>query len=263
MPRRPVAARRRPSQARRMRRLETDHVGGRMVIGHSVAWVAVNGQRLPGLALAIGCLLILAFLFSDPRFYVYEAQITGCRLLPAQEIYAASGVDMVSIFFVSSRTVRDRLLERFPGLQKVEVSLMLPARVGIRVAERQIRFVWRAGGQDYLADERGTVLGVGVAPADVFVIRSAEDAVPAQLDEGVLATVVGLSQLLGGERSFDYSSRFGISWRSERGWLVHFGVGGDLAEKVAVMRSMLAQLAQEGVTPQFLDVGVPSRPYYR
>jgi len=40
-------------------------------------------------------------------------------------------------------------------------------------------------------------------------------------------------------------------------------LGGDLAQKVAVMRTLSADLARQGVKPQFLDVSVPGRPFYR
>ncbi len=260
-----AVVRRRPVQARRMRRFETEGPTVRAVVRQGANWAIVNVQRLPGLFLAIGCLALLAFLFTEPRFYVYGAEVAGNRLLAAEGIYRASATDMHSVFYVAPREVRQALLERFPGLQEVRVSVSLPARLCIQVAEKTVQFVWEAGGHAYLADGRGTVLGDGPAPADALHIRSASGPLsPGQgLDPAVLDTAARLSQLLGGVRTFEYTERYGVSWRTAQGWPAHFGVGGDIVGKVAVMRSMMAELAAKGASPQFLDVGVPSRPYYR
>jgi hypothetical protein len=148
----------------------------------------------------------------------------------------------------------------------VQVALDLPADLTIRVAERKVQFVWEAEGQSYPADERGTLLSGAEIPPDAFHIRCTEGGSLAggqALDPAVLETVRGLSQVLGGVRAFEYSPRYGVSWRNGEGWLVRFGVGGDLAQKVAVMQSITAELADKRIEPQFLDVGVPSRPYYR
>jgi len=266
MPGRPVG-RRRYAQARRLRRFETERPSVRAIVREGTTWAAVNVQRLPGLALMLGCLALVAFLFGDPRFYVYASQVTGNHTLSAEAVYEASGTDMHSIFFVATSAVRQRLLDRFPGLADARVSLRLPALLSIHVVERKARFVWEAGGQVFLVDERGTVIGGSeVAPPDALLIRCTEGCTsPAgqTLDPAVLDTALRLSNLLGGQRSFEYSPRFGVSWRTGQGSLVHFGVGGDLQQKVVVMRSMLAELAGSDVKPQFLDVGVPSRPYYR
>ena len=265
MPMRRVA-RRRYAQSRSMRRFETERPTVRAIVKDGAAWANLNVQRLPGLALTLGCLLLLLFLFSEPRFFVYGAQVSGNRALSAEAIYEASGVDMNSIFFIAPRLVQQRLLERFPSLGGVQVALGLPAQVKIHVVERQARFVWEVGDQSYLVDARGAVVGTGDGPPGVLRIRCAEGCTPPDeqmLDPAVLDTAMQLSQLLGGQQSLGYSSRFGLSVRTEHGWLVYFGVGGDLPQKVAVMRSLLAELVSSGIEPQFIDVGVPSRPYYR
>ncbi len=266
MPDRMVVRRRRPApQARKVRRLEVNSAGVRAVVRQGTAWTAVNVQKLPGLLLAIASLALLIFFFADPRFYVYRAQVVGNRLLSAEDIYRDSGIDQVSVFFVAPHAVQARLLSRFDGLAQARVALGLPAQVAVRVVERPVRYAWEVAGQTYLADDRGVVLGVGAPPIDVLHIHATEGQPPAvgdTLDLSALQTATALSPLLGGDLNFDYSPRFGIMWHAPEGWLVHFGLGGDLPAKVAVMRSMLAQSAGQGGTPEFLDVTVPSRPFY-
>jgi len=148
----------------------------------------------------------------------------------------------------------------------VRVAVALPARLTVRVAERSVAYAWEVSGQTYLADDRGVVLGAGAPPAGALRIKAGDGQAPAAgqaLDLPVLQTAAALSPLLGGNLNFEYTPDSGIIWQSPEGWPVRFGVGGDLPAKVAVMRSMSAQLAQQGVAPQFLDVNVPSRPFYR
>lgn len=263
-----ATTRRRHSQARRVRRFEAERPTLRAIVSEGSAWTALNRQRLPGLVLVLSSVLALTFLFTDPRFFVYRAQVTGPQLLAAEQIYQASGADMMSVFFVAPRAVQERLLAQLPGLQQVRVAVNLPGELHIHVVERKVRFVWEAAGRSYLADERGNVLASGgvSAPPDALRIR-AEDGAPVAegqtLDPAVLDAVAQLSQLLGGQRTFEYSARYGVGWRTEGGWPVHFGVGGDMAEKVAVMRTIMTQLERARTRPQLLDVSVPSRPYYR
>ncbi len=238
----------------------------RAIVREGTDWAGLNWQRLPGLALALCCLVLIVFLFTDPRFFVYGSEVTGNALLPAANLYEASGVDTSSIFFVAPGEVRQRLRERFPGLEEARVAVGLPAVLRIHVVERQVRFVWEVAGQTWLADAKGVVLGNGPAPGGMLYVRCTEGAAPVTgqtLDPAVLDAVAGLSQLLGGRLQFEYSPRQGVSWRSEQGWPVYFGTGAELPQKVAVMQSMLTEMEAKGVQPQFLDVSVPSRPFYR
>jgi hypothetical protein len=238
----------------------------RAVVSEGASWATLNVQRLPGLALAVSCLVLLIFLLGDRRYYVYGAQVTGNEIVPADVIYQASGADMHSVFFIAPLAVRQRLLEQLPALAEARVAVTLPGRLSIHVIEKKVQFVFEAGGLTLMADEHGTVLGGATASPDAFLIRCTDGGIPGDgraLDPAVLETVRGLSQLLGGQRTFEYSPRYGVSWRNGKGWLVRFGVGGDLLQKVAVMQSITAELADRGTEPQFLDVGVPSRPYYR
>jgi len=265
MSRRAMATRRRPAQARRVRRFEMERPNIVAVINEGAAWTTVNAQRMPGLVLAASAFVLLAYLFASPRFFVYGAEVTGTHLLSAEQVYQASGADMNSIFFLAPRAMEARLLKTLPALERAKVSLGLPAVLHIRVVEKTVRYVWEVAGQSFLADERGVVIGTGTAGPDALHIRASEGAAPTSgqaLDTAVLDTARGLSELLG-TKTFEYSSRQGIGWRSGQGWPVYFGLGGDLAQKVAVMRTLSADLARQGVKPQFLDVSVPGRPFYR
>jgi cell division septal protein FtsQ len=265
MPQRTVT-RRRYQQARKLRRFENERPSVRAVVREGTAWTTVNVQRMPGLVVMVACVLIVGYLFLNPRFFVYEASVTGNTLLAAEPIYRAAGADSSSIFFLAPSVIEKRIVAQFPGLAEAKVALTLPGRMAIGVKERKVQYAWEAAGQTYLADERGVVLGSGQAPVDAYLIRTTEGTAPTQgqpLDVAVLETASGLSAQLGGQRSFVYTPKLGVGWRTEQGWTVYFGVGGDLAQKVAVMRTMATQLAQAGTKLQYLDVGTPSRPYYR
>ena len=260
------AVRRRYTQARRMRRFENERPTMGVIVQQGATWATVNAQRLPGLALVVACLAFFGCLFGDVRFYVYGAEVSGNRLLPEQALYEASGLEGMSVFFVSTDQVRQRLLSAFPNLADVRVSLALPARASLQVSERTVAMAWEAGGQTVLTDARGNLLGSGQAPADGIVVRVWEgETFPFNgqgLDLAAVETIIGLSRALGA-RSFEYSAHMGVAWRSAEGWPVYFGIGGDIGQKVAVMNEMLDELRAKGIHPEWLNVGVPSRPYYK
>jgi len=261
-----MAVKRRPVQARRVRRFEMERPSVVAVLNEGAAWTATNAQRVPGLALALTALAMLVYLFASPQFYVYKADVTGTQRLSADQVYQTSAVDMSSVFFLAPRAIEVRLLEALPGLEDVRVALGLPARLHIAVVEKQASIVWEAGEQSLLADEQGVIIGAGSAGPEALHIRAIEGAPPATgqaLDRAVLETALGLSDLLGGARSFEYSPRQGIGWRTEQGWPVYFGVGGDPNQLVAAMRAVMADIKRQGLRPQFLDVSVPGRPFYR
>ncbi|MGQ9681106.1 MAG: cell division protein FtsQ/DivIB [Anaerolineae bacterium] len=249
-----------------MRRFEAENPSVGVIVRQSAAWATLNSQRLPGLVLTLACLAFFGCLFGDGRFYVYGAEVSGNRMLPEQVLYEASGLDGMSVFFVSREQVRQRLLSTFPNLADVHISLGLPAQVRLRVSERAVAMAWEVGGQTVLADAQGRLLGSGQAPADGIMVRvSAGGTLPLSgqsLDLAAVETIIGLSQRLGA-RSFEYSERMGVAWRSAEGWPVYFGIGGDLGQKVAVMGEMLDELRAKGAHPEWLSVAVPSRPYYK
>jgi cell division septal protein FtsQ len=120
------------------------------------AWRATR-VRLLGLVLLSGLLALLGYMFFSWDFYVYGATITGNRWLADEVIYAASGVDTQNIFWISPRRVA-AAIEQVPGVRQASVRVSLPARVRIRIEEREPVLVWRTPSGDLWLDSEAVAL---------------------------------------------------------------------------------------------------------
>ncbi|MGH2524598.1 MAG: hypothetical protein ACRDH2_18995, partial [Anaerolineales bacterium] len=60
-----------------------------------------------------------------------------------------------------------------------------------------------------------------------------------------------------------YDSQHGLSYQDGRGWRGYFGVGTDMAQKLAVYETLVDNLLSRGVQPAAISVGNLKAPYYR
>ena len=87
----------------------------------------LSGSRILALLLSSAMTALLVWFAMDTRFFVYEADVQGTALLSATDVYAASGLDMLSIFFVDRAQVAERIREAIPGASAVHVDCQWPA----------------------------------------------------------------------------------------------------------------------------------------
>jgi hypothetical protein len=122
------------------------------------------------LVLAIVGAGLTVWLTVDARFYVYDAQIVGNRLLSHQEIFEVSGLQGLHILWARSGAIESRILEALPSLKSVAASCHLPSECTIYVVERRPRILWDEGpgtsGGLWWIDEEGAVFP-WVAPIPV------------------------------------------------------------------------------------------------
>jgi len=226
-----------------------------------------EGLRKGKLASALLVLLcggLLYWFFASYDFYVYGASIKGCRFLLPDEVYQASGVDEMSIFYLDPAQVEEAL-SALPAVREARVRCWLPNRVVIEVSEREPRFVWETAESSYWVDEEGVLFPIRGDVKGVIHILDREhrplgpgDKVEAR----VLSTVKKLQALLPGARRFEYSSEKGVALVTERGWLVYVGHGEALERKVAILKALEQELSARGVVPQYIDLRF-QRPFYR
>lgn len=219
-----------------------------------------------GFILGLILLAALAYwLFLTDDFYVYEITVQGNRLVSADEIFAASGLDGLSIFWVHSQQVAD-MVAGLPGILSAEVQWSLPNHVTITVVEREPRVVWQRAGTRWMVDEQGTVLTVRAGTEGGLVVED-QDSRPLRPGDRVdAAAVVGarqLQSLLPELSSVRYMPQTGLSFRHELGCDVYLGTGTDMAEKVAIMRALAEQLTAAGEHPQYVDLRFKESPSYK
>lgn len=230
----------------------------------AVFWRARGGSVLSVLLLAVIAWLCFLFFGSD-GFYVYSAAVEGNHTVPAEEILAASELEGQSIFWVHpARTVE--AIARLPDIKAAEVECRLPARVTIRVVERQARVVWQWQDQQFWVDDHGVVLPPRGALPDALVVQDTSAAPPrpgGRVDAQAVIAAQQLHDLRPALRAVSYDPERGLVLESGGGWPVYLGVGDDVARKLAVLAALEADLAKQGVAPAYIDLRYPDRPTYR
>jgi cell division septal protein FtsQ len=214
----------------------------------------------------LAMVVLLVWFFADPRFFVYEADVQGGALVSADEVYRASGLDTMSIFYVNRRQVAENIRGTVLGLVGAQIHCQMPGSVQIRIREQDVRFLWRTRGTAFLVNDGGQVLGVDDGShQELICIRDLDDR-PLDLgevvDQSALNAVDHLRGLLPDVTAYDYSRAKGISLLDARGWRIYFGDDQSLLEKVASMHAVLQKIASEGNPVKFIDLRFVGSPYY-
>jgi len=222
----------------------------------------------------IGLLVVIAFVSSDVSFFVYRngTQILGTRYMPADEVFAASAVNELNIFWIDPVEVARRVVA-LDGVKAARVRCDLPARVTIEVEEREPVVMWRAlsQGQDLWLDEEGIVLpyhGDVNSPDMVFVVDHGERSLQVgdRIEpEGVVQSVLQLAGALPGEQVYSYEPGRGLSFIhtvNNGEWPVYVGTSDDLARKIQVVQALTEYLVANSIRPRYLDVRWAEHPVY-
>jgi cell division protein FtsQ len=207
----------------------------------------------------------LYVLFRTPAFFVYTAEIRGNTAISAREIYAASGVDSQSIFWLNPSEI-GRRVAALPNIKTAAVSLALPARVTIEVVERRPEILWQTGETVWWVDEEGTVVPPkGDVSGMMRIIDDDQRALQAgyKIDPTIIRGVQTLRILVPNLSMARYSQEQGLIVATPEGWLVYLGDGHEIKAKLTVLTALLADLRERDVRPTYIDVQDPLRPVYR
>lgn len=253
----------------------------------SALWVSIRLDwrrwALVPLAMVIAC---AAFEIStNDHFFVYAAQIEGNSRVSAQDIYAASGVDGKSIFWISPAEVVRRV-SQMSGISQVAVHVRLPNQVTIQVQELVPLVVWKtARGTFWITDEGQAMApagdpplltltdrdgAAGVQPADGQTgsdgaASQSASAVPSppRLRSGVLAQVLALRALRSDITNLYYGAEEGLYFRAPEGWTVYLGNEGDVASKLTLLQAVQKQAAGDKTPPRVVDLRLEGQAVYR
>jgi len=219
--------------------------------------------------LAVGLLVLLVWavysVFTSSSFYVSGAEVRGNMAITADEVYAASGLDGMSIFWVDTEDAMSRI-EALPNIKSARVSAMLPANVTITVEERMPRLVWQAGDTMWWIDPEGTVLAPRGVLEGAITIKDldAKPLMPGdELSPTVLASIRALNNLLPRLTEMHYSHDQGIGFKTQEGWPVFLGDERDMQTKLTMLLELRKSLLEQGITPNFIDVRFPQGSFYK
>jgi cell division protein FtsQ len=216
-------------------------------------------------SLLLGGLIALAYIvFNSDLFYVYEATVSGAGMLTPQEVYAASGIDSMSIFWVEPQQVAARLAQ-LPEVRRAGVTLSLPNRVAISVEERRPLALWQSGEQLLWLSAEGVLLPARGELAGALLIVDADQQTyrPGdRADPGLLTAALGLRELMPELAVVQFSRSWGISFRTPEGWRVYLGDGEEMEAKLAILRALRQDILAGGAQVRMIDLRFPERPYY-
>jgi hypothetical protein len=178
----------------------------------------------------------------QPAFAVYQVGVFGNRGVTAEEVAdAVSRLAGQNIFYVRPGQVQG-WVQGLPGVTRAQVSLSLPNRVSIKVEDLAPEVVWQSGGTRYWVDQEGTVIRPEPRPADLLVVVDADGRQYRpwdRVDKKAILTVKVLAKLLPTPpTAYEYSAAAGITVQSAEGWRACFGLGEDMAPRVALLESI-------------------------
>lgn len=223
--------------------------------------------RLASFSLVLLLTAMLGKLLTDPRLFVDGINLGGAALVPGEEIYAESGVARQHVFWVDPDEMQRRI-ESIPGIAAASVTVRWPSAVTIVVTERIPVVTWIEGEHKMWVDAQGRKFKArgdlpGLLPITVDdaagEFPDAGQLVPVEAIQGALE----LRDLRPNIELLHYDAQHGLSYQDGRGWRGYFGVGTDMAEKLAVYETLVDNLLSRGIHPAAISVESAHAPYYR
>lgn len=260
---------RRQSGSRSQRRLGTEYPSSSQRVRLSLAPVSgrwqAHASRLTALLLLAVLGWVIYAIFDSSRFYVYGAEVEGNTVVTPAEVYTASGMEGLSVFWVDPTAIAARV-ETLPNVRSAQVRVELPARAIITVEERQPELVWQTGDTLWWVDAEGTILPPRAVLTNTLTIIDADAQVVTSgqvLNSSVVEAAIALRQLLPDLSVMRYSQATGISFQTREGWPVYLGDAQNMDAKLTILVALYKDLLARGVSPQFIDVRFVERPFYK
>lgn len=225
----------------------------------------INPAKLAGLLLLAALGWVFYSLFTTPSFFVYGAEMKGNQALSAREIYAASGIDSQSVFWLNPAQIAAQIASH-PNIKSAAVSVALPNRVTIQVVERRPSVLWQTGEAVWWVDEEGTVVPPRADVEDMLKIID-DDMQPVEAGSGIDSSIISGAQalrLLAPDVSVIRHTRAqGLIVATPEGWPVFLGDGSQIRAKLVVLGALLPDLRNEENPPLYIDLRDPLRPVYK
>ena len=222
---------------------------------------------------------MLTRLLVDQRMYVKEINLGGAALVPGEEIFAKSGLARQHIFWVNPAEVQRRIAA-VSGIASAQVSVQWPNIVTVLVTEKVPVIKWVEGEQQWWVNAQGEKF---VARGDVagllpITVDDATSGAAGAAAGAATASTVGpdllvpfpaiqgalqLRQLRPNIEQLHYDPLHGLSYQDGRNWRGYFGVGIEMAQKLAIYETLVDNLMARGIHPVMISVEDMRAPYYR
>ncbi|MCA9958587.1 MAG: FtsQ-type POTRA domain-containing protein [Anaerolineales bacterium] len=215
----------------------------------------------------------------DTHFYLTMIPVEGVWSVPAAEVVTASGLAGTHIFAADPVHAAEQITQ-VPGVISATVTLSWPNQILVQVGEDKPIAVWREAGRDYWVTENGRIIPSRVSTLGLLQIEAegvgetavvtttstdateSDELAPDFIPNDVLAGALQLRELRPNIDKLYYRPSSGLSYQDGRGWRAYFGVGTDMAQKLAVYETIVADLVGRGLTPVYISVSNQEKPYY-
>ncbi len=256
-------------QSARSRRFETALAGTWSALALPAIPRLRGNWRMVSVSILLLLTAMLARLLTDERMYVTELNLSGNALVSGEEVFAESGLapehKPLHIFWVSPAVAQQRIAA-ISGIASAEVSVQWPNVVTVVVKEKVpvIKWVegdkaWWVNAQGEKFKARGEVGGLLPITVDDAKDLGEEHAVPFPAIQGALQ----LRDLRPNIEMLHYDAQHGLSYQDGRNWRGYFGVGTNMAQKLAIYETLVDNLLARGIHPSLISVEDVRAPYYR
>lgn len=267
--RRQTLGRRRAAGIRTRRRKSESRSWGLI---DNLAWPQISlsrshlGWRLGSLGVVLLFGALLGYVVTEPGFFVNSIELVDTDFIPGDEIYRASGVHGLNIFWVNPAEVAANI-RAVPGVWRVDVEVDWPAIVYVEVEEREPVLLWQQGAQQNWVDESGHVFQAReqldwLLPV---IVNDAEYSLPtgSHIPIDVVTGARQLKELRPNIELLHYDMGHGLSYKDGRDWRGFFGTGNDMAMKLLVYETLIEKLMARGIWPKTISVVDPGTPFHR
>jgi len=202
-------------------------------------------------------------LFTNERFFVYSAEISGNERISRETIYATSGIDQTNIFWIRPGEVIKRLTA-LPDIAAAQVRVRLPDQVAITVQERVPVVAWQTAiSTTWIAADGVPLTAVGAPPALTLVdAGAAAGDSSGGLRPQVLADLLALHTARPDLTNLYYGRQEGLYFRAPEGWTVYLGEG-RIADKLVALQTAQREISRLGTSPEAVDLRFEGKVYLR
>lgn len=212
---------------------------------------------------SIVLILVLALTFSADTFYVHSIAVGGLRYMTAAEIYGLTNVVGLHAFWIDPGQVRSDILQS-PTIADAQVIVgWSPNLLTILITEREPALVWEQAGQASWVDVGGRVMRQREDRPELLRIVAEPEITELEphLTVDIVTGALQLQTLLPAGTTLRYHPDKGLGYNDQRGWLVWFGVGAGMPEKLRILDAVLQDLNTRGITRAEINLVNPDAPH--
>jgi cell division septal protein FtsQ len=193
----------------------------------------------------------------------------GNKILSHSQIRSIAQVDDKLVFLIDPHEIEERL-SQFPEVYKATVNLRWPNHVEIQVVEREPVVEWNDAGRIWWVSLDGVAfIQHGTWPELVQVktieptLQINKEPLDPVIAPRVVKAAVRLNSRLPEIATLQYDKERGLWLEDSNGWMVYFGIEGDMDLKADVYRAMVEQLSEKQAQISLVSLEDQAAPYYR